>query len=305
MVGIERTTYGGWEHIYRLHNDQIEVFVTEDVGPRVIRFGFVGGPNEFREVPEHMGKTGGDTWRSYGGHCLWHAPEHPQRTYVADNNPVSVEVHHRSLRAVQAVEALTGIEKEIEISLEDTGSHVHVIHRLRNHHVWSVELAPWALSVMAAGGVGILPLMPKGSHRENLLPSSSLVMWAYTNMADPRWTWGDRYILLRQNGTIDAPQKIGMSSAPGWAAYANKGHLFVKKYHFQPQGVYLDLGASVEMFTNTVMLEVETLGPLTLLEPGAEVVHEEHWYLFSGIPLPTSDKDVEQHVLPIIAGKIV
>src|SRR3970282_824316 len=82
MIGIEKVAYGGWENVYRLSNDRVEALVTADVGPRVIRFGFVGQANEFHEVAEHLGKYGGDAWRSYGGHRFWHSPEHPQRTYV-------------------------------------------------------------------------------------------------------------------------------------------------------------------------------------------------------------------------------
>jgi hypothetical protein len=42
---------------------------------------------------------------------------------------------------------------------------------------------------------------------------------------------------------------------------------------------YPDFGCSVEIFTNAAMLEVETLGPLTTLEPGSAVEHIEQWSL--------------------------
>ena len=38
---MERVEYGGWANCYRLHNDVVELIVTADVGPRIIRFGFV------------------------------------------------------------------------------------------------------------------------------------------------------------------------------------------------------------------------------------------------------------------------
>lgn len=46
------------------------------------------------------------------------------------------------------------------------------------------------------------------------------------------------------------------------------------------------------------MLELESLGPLNTLEPGANVVHMEEWTLFRDVPQPQTEKDVEKHILP-------
>ena len=88
----ETVQYGGWQNCQRISNGTIEIIATTDVGPRIIRFGFVDGENEFREVPEHAGLTGGDEWRSYGGHRLWHAPENKPRSYLPDNDTVVYKV---------------------------------------------------------------------------------------------------------------------------------------------------------------------------------------------------------------------
>ena len=85
---MDKVSYGGWPNCVKLSNDQIELIATTDVGPRIIRFGYVGGQNLFTECKDQLGKTGGDKWRSYGGHRLWHGPEDPQRTYYPDNSPI-------------------------------------------------------------------------------------------------------------------------------------------------------------------------------------------------------------------------
>ncbi len=46
-VKVEKTAYKGWQNCYRVTNGKIELIVTGDVGPRVIRFGFVGRPEPF------------------------------------------------------------------------------------------------------------------------------------------------------------------------------------------------------------------------------------------------------------------
>jgi hypothetical protein len=76
---------------------------------------------------------------------------------------------------------------------------VTVTHILINRNLWVIELAAWALSVMAPGGVAILPQPPFIPHGEKLLPARPLVQWHYTDMTDPRWKFGRKFILLRQD----------------------------------------------------------------------------------------------------------
>ena len=67
---MEKVSYAGWPNCIKLSNGQIELIVTTDVGPRIMRFGFVGGQNLLNEYKDQVGKTGGDEWRIYGGHRL-------------------------------------------------------------------------------------------------------------------------------------------------------------------------------------------------------------------------------------------
>jgi hypothetical protein len=294
---MENIAFGGWANTARVTNGKIELIVTGDVGPRVIRLGFVGGANEFAEYADQMGKTDGNEWRIYGGHRLWHAPEHPVRTYFADNNPVTLTEINGGLRVTQPIESTTGIEKQMDIQIAQGRNHVHVVHRMTNHTLWPLHFASWALSVMAQDGVAVLPLPPRGEHPRDLLPANRLIMWPYTDMSDPRWTWGREYILLRQD-RARGPQKVGATIPDGWIAYANGGRLFVKLFHYEASGDYPDMGACVESFTNQDMLEMETLGPNTTIQPGGSVEHIEDWFLFDGVPMPTDDASVKANVLP-------
>lgn len=297
---MQKVEYKGWPNCYRLANGLVDLIITSDVGPRIIRFGFEGRANLFKEYDEMIGKTGGDKWRLYGGHRLWHAPEAEPRTYFPDNTTVKIEDHGDFLRTIQDVEPTTRLQKEIDIYLSPDSASVKVIHRLYNRHEWAAEFAPWALSVMAPGGVCIAPLPPRATHPENLLPGNTVTLWTFTAMNDPRWTWGEKYILLRQDENNAVPQKVGLRNTPGWAAYANKGGLFVKQFSYDAGATYADLGCNFETFTNEEMLEVESLGPLTRVQPGACVEHVETWRLFPSVPLPQNDADVDAHILPLL-----
>jgi len=293
---------------YRLSNAQVELVVTLDVGPRILHFGFAGGPNEFAQF---LDTPGGETaialpvasgeWKMYGGHRFWHAPEANPRSYAPDNSPLTFEERPGFVRVIQPTEITTGLQKEIDIQLWSDAAHARLTHRLRNHNLWPIEVAPWALSVMAPGGVAILPLPPRTLWSDdNLLPTGQLTLWSYTDLSDPRWTLGRQYVLLRQDPQRAEVQKLGLRAPAGWAAYANGGRLFVKTFAYDAQAVYPDLGSPLEVFVCAEFLELETLGPLARLEPGAAVEHVEDWFLFRDVVQPRTEADVEAHVLPKI-----
>lgn len=288
----ELVHYKGWENCVRLSNDIVDLIITTEVGPRIIRYGFLGDENELNEFPDQMGSKGGDEWRIYGGHRLWHAPEHMPRTYYPDNDPISFEVADGILRLTQPVENTTGIEKQMDIYLHEDSSRVLVAHRLRNKGVSDMELAAWGLTVLAAGGTAIVPLPPRQSHSENLSPVNSLAMWGYTDFSDPRWVLSSRFMLLKHDPER-GPQKVGVSVPAGWVAFTRKGHLFLKQFIYSPSSRYPDMGSCVEVFTNQVMTELESLSPLSSIAPGKQVEHIETWDLIDGVEQPASEKDVD------------
>lgn len=299
-VKMEKVNYGGWQNCIRLTNGTIELITTTDVGPRIIRFGFINDQNLFKEYADQMGQTGGEEWRIYGGHRLWHAPENKPRTYAPDNSPIQSDWNGTRLLLRQPKEAATGIVKEMEIRMEANANRVTVLHRLRNENAWDVELSVWALSVMAQGGRAICPQEPFISHEEKLLPARPIVLWHYTDMRDPRWIWGTKYIQLRQDPDAKTSQKAGVLNTLGWAAYYLKDQLFLKRFPHVPGAAYPDLGCNNEFFTYSEMLEVESLGPLTKIPPGGEATHTETWYLYKLPGLTEDEKSIDEKVLPLI-----
>src|SRR5260370_41943898 len=84
-VKVEKTEYRGWRNCFRVTNGEIELIVTGDVGPRIIRFGFVGGQNLFKEFPDQLGKSMEKKFQLRGGDRVWKAPEDPVATWATDN----------------------------------------------------------------------------------------------------------------------------------------------------------------------------------------------------------------------------
>ncbi len=298
QITIEKITYQGWQDSFRVSNGLIEFVVTSRVGPRILSLSFQGGRNLFHVYPETAGQVGGETWNIFGGHRLWHSPEEKVRTYETDNCAVEVEEMTNGLFLGQQVEPLSRVRKMIEISMQPSRAQVHVVHRLKNQGVWPVEMAAWALSVMEPGGFAILPL-PMRFHPDYLLPNRSLTLWPYTDLRDDRLLLGKDFVLMRQLEGLD-PSKIGLLSDEDWAAYYLKPYLFVKRFSFVPGGRYPDFGCSVEAYTNTDMLELETLSTLQVVAPGSELVHEERWDLYDNVDLDFTEESVRAVVLPLV-----
>lgn len=306
---MEKIAYGGWPNCIRLSNEKIELIATTDVGPRIIRFGFIGQDNEFYENKSQLGKVGGDSYMGYGGHRFWLAPETKPRTYHPDNTPVNVEMDGAAVILQPDIESTTGIRKELSVTLSSEKNHVTVMHKVTNHNLWTVELAPWALSVMAAGGTAVIPQEPYAPHpsmpdvpgqivdNRYYLPVRNMVLWSYTKLNDPRWVFTAKYIILKQDPQVKKPQKLGVSNEQKWAAYARNGHLFVKTFDFLPGAVYADNGCNFETYTNSEFLEVESLGPLLKIEPNASVTHREDWYLFDNVSIEETDESIDKNVL--------
>ncbi len=300
QVKVEKVNYKGWPNSYRISNGQVEMIVTGDVGPRVIRYAFIGGQNLLKEFPEQLGKSGEKDFQLRGGDRVWKAPEDPVATWAPENVPVAVEITRTVVVATAPVGPLTGLQKQIAVDMAATGTLVTVTHRITNKTLFTLELAPWALTMMAPGGVAITGFPPRGRHPQNLEATNPLVMWAYTDLSDKRWGFTKKYLTLRQDPENSEPQKLGMFNAATWAAYALHGDLFLKQYAADPAKTYPDFGCSFETFTNADFLEVETLGPMTKLPPSQGVAHIERWSLSKVAISSFTEAEIDKVILPLL-----
>jgi len=124
-------SYVGYESI-KIENNQIALWVTTTVGPRVIGLELTAGENLFAELPDASIECPGvGDYQLRGGHRLWQAPEDPRRTYLPDDDPLSVRETPEGVIFTQPVEPQTGIEKSLVIDLPNQQAEVIVEHQLK------------------------------------------------------------------------------------------------------------------------------------------------------------------------------
>ncbi len=301
QVKAERVTYMNQPDCIRLSNGTVEVVLTTAIGPRVIRYGFIGGDNILGEVPELTTKTELGDWKPWGGHRVWSAPEGMPRSYWPDNSPIEAKIDGNTVRLTQPIEKATGIRKEIVVTLAPAGTSLTVENRLTNTTLWAVDAAVWAMTIMRDGGTVILPQEPYKSHDDALQPARSVTLWSYTDLSDPRWQIGTKFLRLHNDPARAASQKVGIANHQGWAGYLRSGTLFVKRVDWKDGATYPDGGVNVETYTAGKFLELETLGPMSRLEPGASISHEERWSLFKDVKDAAADDELALTLAPLLA----
>ena len=264
----------------RLQNDHLTLDYLADRGPRIVRLiPKQLGQNLLAETPQYqLASPFGPFWL-WGGHRLWHAPETAARTYIPDDGGLTVE----PLPGVSAAQGVTlryqephsGIHKEMRLRLAPDAARVEVVHRLTNTGLWPVELAPWAITQMKAGGTAVLPT-PATADAEGLLPNRLVALWPYSRWDDPRLRLGEEAIEIVTQ-PLAQPFKIGYMNRAGWLAYRYEGVVFRKRWTPQPERPHVDFGCNAEVYTNDKHIELETLGSLVRLGVGEMVEHVEVW----------------------------
>lgn len=131
----------------------------------------------------------------------------------------------------------------------------------------------------------------------NLLPDRLIALWPYSKMNDSRIYFGDKYIALKQDENKKEAFKIGILNREGWAAYFNNNNIFIKKFTNYEDEKYPDFGVSYETYTNEFMTEMESLSPLTTLNPNSALNHVESWKLIKEVSFPGYDEEKLDSIL--------
>lgn len=264
-----------------LQNDYLQVEYRTDA-LRIIRLTPASKTNllaDLSDLPPVSTSFGDFYFR--GGHRLWHAPEAMPRTYIPDP-PVTVTQLPESVLLESQTELGTGIRKQIEIHLSPDQPSVTLTHTLINDGLWTVELASWALTQFRLGGVAIFPMPVGNADPAGLLPNRQLSFWPYARINDPRLVLKDRFVLFRADALLP-PFKMGYLNPHGWMAYWLDGVLFRKTIDLHLDQLHPDNNCNTETYCNDRFIELESLGPLTKLAPGASVSHIEIWDVYSGL----------------------
>lgn len=270
-----------------ISNGTIEAYVTVDLGPRIIKFGFVDGQNFMCDNRASLGGKDdevysgffgeGRKWENFGGHRIWLSPESYPETYTPDDKPVKYMITENGALFIPEEDVEIGIAKTLELKMAEDGTDMQVIMKVKNIEKTEKEFSIWALSVCAQNGTLIIPM---NTNDTGLLSNRIISVWPYTDMSSDRIYWGKKYVTLRQDPAAQNPVKLGFDLNCGTAYYVMGDEILRKVYETKhPEAKYPDGGCSFETYTNAAMLEFETLGELKTVAYGEESELVENWSL--------------------------
>ena len=278
-----------------IENEHFQVECLAEAGPRIVRLipAWVG-ENLFAETPDILRKTFEGDFNFHGGHRLSVAPETDAQSYALDNTGVTVEEKTNGVRLRGSTEGPSKIRKTMSIQLSPSGAFVFVKHTLENLGSEPVEMAPWAITMMRPGGVGILPQNTKFTDSAGMQPNRRFALWPYSQWSDRRLRLGDEFIAIKAGAPREG-LKIGYFDPSGWMGYLFDDVFFVKRFGVRSDETYPDFGCNAEAFSNHRVVELQSLGPLTELAPKQGVIHTETWEVYREKDIP-KDKFGEKSI---------
>lgn len=288
MIKIDEINYSNYGRCVSISNGKIGLVVTLDIGPRIIRAGFVGKQNFMFEDKERKYEcpVGDKKFYNYGGHRLWISPEIFPDTYLPDNDPVDYSVSGSTVTFTPPAKS-NGIAIKMDVKLDENEAKADIRHYVTNKSGKTCKLAPWAITMMSPGGYEVIPV---NDNDTGYLPNRNLVLWPYTKINDPRFKLRDDYMVIDQENPVDGAFKIGLAQNKGWAVYIKGNETFMKRYTYLDYAEYPDYGCSFETYSCEDFIEIETIGAYRALEAGDTVTHDEVWCFFDNVAVDLTDK---------------
>jgi len=293
-VKISEIKYKNYGRCIRMENSFVELVITIDVGPRIIRYGIKGGENFFFEdkarkikqepkaMADYYGK--GACWYIYGGHRIWASPEYMPQTYFPDNSRVAYKVvGGRTVVFTPPPQRKNGLQVTLEVTLDEYDCNVTVKNSIQNIGEATQEFSVWALSVLAPGGMELVPL---NNHETGFLNNKMMAVWPYCNLSDKRAAFSTDMMMLKQEKKATTNFKIGTDNRRGWSAYILKDAMFIKHFDYIEGAVYPDGGMNFETYTSPAFIEMESLSPLMHVAPGDTLTHAEKWDIIDDVKAP-------------------
>ncbi len=304
MISIKEVAYKNYGKCVAISNELMEVLVTVDVGPRIIKCNIHGKENMLFEDIERVQKADvcasfgpGKTWYTYGGHRIWLSPEEFPLTYYPDNEKVLYTVNARGAEFMPETQSVTGLKITMSIEMAEDKPEIKITHKITNTLRSPIKGAVWCITVMDAGGTAVLPMPTEDT---GLLPNRAVVLWPYANMSEKRHFWGDRYIAVKQDPLARTNTKIGINNTSGKSAYINHSQALVKTVEYIKDGEYPDFGCTSEIYANNIFEELETLSPFQTIAKDETMEHIETWTLVDNIEQP----EMNNEALDEVAKKI-
>lgn len=284
-VNVLEINYKNYGKCLRIANDIVEAIVAIEFGIRIVKYGYIGGRNHFRENILENGCQDKD----FGGHTFEYVTDE-NSSFNFGKSEVKYELISQGIRFIQSIDNVTYTQKIVDIVFEFESSRVDVIHKVHSLNPFNISLAVCGITSMDKGGIEVVPLHCKSGFN---FPSRSLIFWPYSNLKDSRVYLGEKYVAMKVCETNIQDFRIGFNTGLDYALYYNDKELFVKKFCISDTGEYPNKGCVYESFISKDVIEMRANSPVCCIDRYGYIEHRESWSLYKDINLDFIDAYID------------
>ena len=300
--GARFVAAAGFAGCVELSNGTAAAILEPNLGGRVLSF-TLGGSEVLHQEPDQNGVIwdGKENVRHPAGGRFDIGPEYggiPHASLWLGTWRAEI-VGPRTARLTSAVLPETGLQLIREFTLAPSEPHLRCTQVIHNRGDNPLRTFHWGRTFVRSGGIAFAPLAAERFPRGYAL-GDPVIDFHPAPEPNVRIREGILELLCPP-----AKAKFNFDVEPGWLAYLDRsGLLFIKVFPVYPDRPYGELAANNASFwyatrENTPtwplrepVVEVEPIGPLELISPGAAAVFTEDWWVERGA-FPETGCDVD------------
>jgi hypothetical protein len=302
--GVGSTDFFGYKGCVLLENETTRVVLCQQAGARVLEYS-LNGKNSMWLEPEQAGwvlREGAPRFDLCGGRFDI-GPEMlvPRRPILWSGAWRAEAIGPRAARLTSEEDPATGVQLVREFRLDATGSRLRCTQTIKNISAQKVAWCHWSRTLAIGGGICVIPETPHSRF------PNGYVMYEDGSLINPRPVDPN---IRRRDGFLEIVgppkfRKLGMDSQAGWFAYLMPNDvMFVKRYPVYPDRLYGEVaGLTISIwYDGKVRCELEPIGPLEHLAPGASASFTEEWQL-EPFAFPTKGEPVDLQRVAGVAAR--
>jgi len=291
-VSTTATVYRGWGDAVTLADALVETVAVPSIS-RIIHLSLPGQPNLFHVNADWAGKAqdpamdAAGTYRDFGGAKLWNAPQQGWRyawggwppDYTLDSAPSElVYGPGEGITLVGSASAAVGVRYSRMLSLD--GDTVRNDVAMRNSTDHPTSWGVWSVLCVRAAGTVYLPV-----------PADARLWTGEAEKASPESYGWVRYgsVMVLAHPPAAGGQKLFCASSASWIGYLVDGQALFITYQAAAPAPAGEAGS--EVYACPDFIELEHIGRLETLQPGASANFSERWHVRPG---PTTASTVAQ-----------
>ncbi|MCG8699264.1 MAG: hypothetical protein MI922_14510 [Bacteroidales bacterium] len=276
----------GYENCIELKNSNTRLLLVPDCGGRILYYE-LDGENIFyvdKEQDGFMWEPGGDTLELGGARFdIGPATLLPRRMIFHQGKWTGEITGDYSARMTSPVDPALGVRLIRDVTLDSKSSKVTFTQTIENVSDETKRYYYWGRTFAKGGGICLIPKNPHSRFKSGYVlygPTDPPNVMFYK--PEPQPNIRERDGILEVIGTPTLP-KFAFDSKEGWIAYIAKNDLlFITSFEIYPEREYADILANPSSiwYFKEMVCEIEPIGPLEIIEPGAKASFTENWELY-------------------------